>query len=58
MKTKTVGDYMLAGNEFLAIAINVNDPQDAHWFTPREEGDPLTDMRAFERAGAWAAPGS
>ncbi len=57
MKTETVNGYHVAGNEHLAIAINVTDPTDAHHFTPRNEGDDLTDMNAWDCAIAWTAPG-
>lgn len=52
---REVGGYLIAGGEFLAIAINSKNPSDAHWFTknsPYKE-----DPSAFKRAVKWASPG-
>jgi hypothetical protein len=58
MKTETVNGYEIAGNEFLAIAINVENPKDAHYFTPGEQPFPsIPGLDAFERAVVWTSPG-
>jgi len=58
MDTRVVNGYEVAGNEFLAIAISIDDPEDAHWFT-RDVGDSILDpdCSAFKRALAWTSPG-
>lgn len=38
MKTTIINGYHVAGNEYLAIAINVEDPKDAHYFIPVKIG--------------------
>ena len=42
--------YHIAGNENIAIAINVDDPYDAHYFTR----DPEVNDNAYIRAMGWA----
>jgi len=54
---KAVGEYMIAGNDFVAIAINMSNPQDAHWFTPGRSVCDDGDVTAWERAEVWASPG-
>ena len=53
MKTTLVNDYHVAGNEFIAIAININDPKDAHYFTPCKVGL----NHAYEQAMVWTSLG-
>lgn len=54
MNTTIVNGYHVAGNYYIAIAINVNDPKDAHYFTD----DPLNPNKgAFNIAIAWTSPG-
>jgi hypothetical protein len=55
MKIHTVNGYHLAGNDFLTLAINMDDPQDAHWFRP--SNDPGLELTAWERAIVWTSPG-
>lgn len=31
-RTKVVGEYLIYGNKFLSIAINVSNPSDANYF--------------------------
>lgn len=50
VQEKRVADYEIRGNQFIAIAINVNDPKDAHYFTI----DPDVNNNAFVRACGWA----
>lgn len=45
-----VADYEIRGNQHIAIAINVNDPKDVHWF----DIDPDVNNDAFIRACGWA----
>jgi hypothetical protein len=45
-----VGDYEIRGNEYVAIAINVNNPKDSHYF----DIDPDVNNNAFVRACGWA----
>jgi len=56
VKTINVNGFEVAGNAFLAIAINDDDPTDAHWFLP---GDPDQDEieDAFLAAVTWTSPG-
>jgi hypothetical protein len=49
----TINGYDIAGNEHVAVAINTNDPADAHHFTR----DPDCHDSAFARAVAWTNPG-
>jgi len=53
VKAERVGEYEIRGNQHIAIAINVNDPKDAHYFTI----DPEVNNDAFIRACGWAYPG-
>jgi hypothetical protein len=53
MNTRVVNGYEVAGNEFLAITISLDNPEDVHWFT--RDLDCHDD--AFKRAVAWAGPG-
>ena len=57
MKTTIVNGYHVAGNDFVAIAINENDPKDAHYFVEpcTSFGEPLP---AYERAIAWTSEGA
>ena len=48
----TTNGYRIAGNAYLAIAININDDTDVHYFTISAE---IPD--AFNRAIAWSSPG-
>ena len=43
-----VGDYEIRGNQYVAIAINVKNPKDSHYF------DPDVNNNAFIRACGWA----
>lgn len=45
-----VGDYEIRGNQYVAIAINVNNPKDSHYF----DIDPDVNNNAFIRACGWA----
>lgn len=58
MKTLNVNGYSVAGNDFVAIAINLHDPEDAHYFTyvTHEDGN-TPDMTAFDCAVTWTSPG-
>ncbi len=56
MNTTTVGEYEIAGNDYVAIAINVNNPDDAHYFIYEAPGDHNLSS-AFDKAVAWASPG-
>lgn len=47
---KRVGNYEIYGNKYVAIAINVLDPKDSHYFTI----DPEANNDAFVRACGWA----
>ncbi len=50
METITYHGYYIAGNKHLAIAINVNDPTDVHYF----DIDPDVNNNAYIRAQGWA----
>ena len=50
METITYHGYYIAGNKYLAIAINVNDPTDVHYF----DIDPDVNNNAYIRAQGWA----
>lgn len=50
IRTERVGDYAVCGNQHVAIAINVNNPADSHYFTI----DPDVNNDAFVRACGWA----
>jgi hypothetical protein len=45
-----VGDYEIRGNQYVAIAINVKNPNDSHCF----DIDPDVNNNAFIRACGWA----
>lgn len=45
-----VEDYEIYGNQFVAIAVNVNNPKDSHYF----DIDPEVNNNAFIRACGWA----
>jgi len=47
------GDYEIRGNKYVAIAININDAKDSHYF----DIDPDVYNNAFNRAIAWAFEG-
>ena len=51
MDIATVNGYEVAGNAYVAIAINISDPADAHYFVGTADGG------AFDRAIAWTSPG-
>ncbi len=61
MQTETVNGYRIAGNYHIAIAINVDDPTDAHYFEPQEKikwgADFIPDMGAYDCALVWTSPG-
>lgn len=57
MKHITKHGYYISGNEFLAIAINVDNPADAHYFTPQTMEEDGIEQDAFTRAIGWAYPG-
>ena len=57
MKTCCVDGYHVAGNEHVAIAISVEDPSDAHLFTPHTMAEDYVDMGAYDRAIVWTSPG-
>lgn len=50
VKHDRVGDYEIYGNQFVAIAVNVNNPKDSHYFNI----DPDVNNNAFIRACGWA----
>ena len=45
-----VGNYEIRGNQYVAIAINVKNPKDSHYF----DIDPGVNNNAFIRACGWA----
>jgi len=45
--------YFITGNQYLAIAINLEDEKDVHYF----DIDPDVNNDAFVRACGWAYPG-
>lgn len=53
MEIKIIHGYIIAGNQFIAIAINVDDSKDVHYF----DIDPEVNNNAFIRAIGWAYPG-
>ena len=53
METITIHGYHIAGGKHIAIAINVDDPTDAHYFTI----DSDVNDNAYVRAIGWAYPG-
>ena len=53
IRTTVWYDYFITGNQYLAIAINLKDPKDAHYF----DIDPEVNNDAFVRACGWAYPG-
>lgn len=53
IRTTVWYDYFITGNQHLAIAINLKDEKDAHYFTI----DPEVNNDAFVRACGWAYPG-
>ena len=50
VQQERVEDYEIRGNKFIAIAINVNNPEDVHYF----DIDPDVNNNAFIRACGWA----
>lgn len=50
VQTRIVETYLIVGNQKVAIAININDPEDSHYFTI----DPEVNNNAFIRACGWA----
>ena len=50
MQTAIYHGYYIAGNKYIAIAIDVDDPTDAHHFTI----DPDVNNNAYIRAQGWA----
>lgn len=52
MKTINTNGFEVAGNAFLAIAINDEDPTDIYWFLPDNNG--VKD--AFLQAVTWVSP--
>lgn len=53
LRTQYWHGYLITGNKYVAIAINVNNPKEAHYFTI----DPDVNNDAFVRACGWAHPG-
>jgi hypothetical protein len=57
---KNVGDYVVVGNDLVAVAINAGNSGDAHWFVPGTD-DPNypteTYRTAWQKAETWASPG-
>ncbi len=61
VKSEIVGKYLVTGNDFAALAVNMKDPKDAHGFEPQ----PLMEgvhggfgVIAFDRAVGWALENS
>jgi hypothetical protein len=50
VQEERIGDYEIRGNQYVAIAVNVNDAKDSHYFTI----DPEVNNDAFVRACGWA----
>lgn len=50
VQKERVGDYEIYGNMYIAIAVNVNNPKDSHYF----DIDPEVNNNAFVRACGWA----
>lgn len=50
VRHERVEDYEIYGNQHVAIAVNVNNPRDSHYFTL----DPGVNNDAFVRACGWA----
>jgi hypothetical protein len=55
MDIESCHGYHFAGNYHIAIAINIKDPSDAHYFT-KVEADGF-EQGALTRAIGWAYPG-
>lgn len=49
--------YQFAGNYWVAIAINIKDPKDSHYFTNQTMEVDGIEQGAFTRAIGWAYPG-
>jgi hypothetical protein len=58
METLNVNGFSLAGNDFLTIAINDLDPEDAHYFFYTKGEGPDPDITAMDNAVAWTSPGA
>jgi hypothetical protein len=54
LKTTIYHGYHIAGNDHLAIAINVSNPEDVHWFTPQTMEKDDIEQDAYTRAKVWA----
>lgn len=50
VRKKIVGKYEIHGNQYVAIAVNRDDPKDSHYF----DIDPEVNNDAFVRACGWA----
>lgn len=50
LRTTVVERYEIVGNQFLAIAVNMDKPEDVHYF----DIDPEVNNDAFVRACGWA----
>ena len=53
MQIEIYHGYYIAGNKYIAIAINIDNPEDVHYF----HIDPDVNNNAYVRAKGWAFPG-
>ena len=53
LRTRSCYGYLITGNKYVAIAVNLEDESDSHCFTI----DPEVNNDAFVRACGWAYPG-
>lgn len=49
--------YIVVGNDCVAIAVNVADKTDSHYFGSLTEDKNGIDMTAFDNAVSWTSPG-
>jgi hypothetical protein len=57
MDIESCHGYHFAGNYWVAIAINIKDPSDAHYFTNQTASADGFEQGALTRAIGWAYPG-
>ena len=57
LQTRVCYDYIVTGNDYIAIAVNIDNPKDAHYFTPHTKEIDDIEMTAFDRAVGWCFPG-
>lgn len=56
VRTTSVNGYLVVGNAHVAIAVNIEDDTDSHYFTPSVVTETFT-LGAFDAAIAWTSPG-